>query len=240
MVPGFDLPVPFFELGPKVYIFGDPVLALARFADAISAKYAVPIILTPQYVDIPLIAQETSNLLIFAQHMDPLHTGRGVGGILPEAIKAAGAVGTMLNHAEKPLQPELLAQSMQRAEEIGLATMVCAGSLEEVELVCRMNPDILIAEAPELIGTGTRDANYQETIETINRLAWSINPGIRILHAAGISSGKDVYETIASGAQATGSSSGVLKAPDPFAMLEEMIRSVREAWDDIHASAQGR
>ena len=55
-----------------------------------------------------------------------------------------------------------------------------------------------------------------------------------MLHGAGISSGKDVYAIIAAGAQGTGSTSGVIKAPDPFAMLEEMIRSVRQAWDDTH------
>ena len=35
----------------------------------------------------------------FAQHMDYLPVGRGLGSV-SEAVKAAGAVGVMLNHAE--------------------------------------------------------------------------------------------------------------------------------------------
>jgi triosephosphate isomerase len=234
MYPGLDLRPPFFELGPKAYLFGEGVLELARFADAVSSKYDIPIIMTPQYVDIPLLAQETTNLLIFAQHMDPLRVGRGIGSVLPEAIKAAGAVGTLLNHAEKPLSPKVLRETIQRADELGLASMVCAGNLEEVETVSKMSPNILIAESPDFIGTGRRAALNRENIQTINQLVWSINPDIRILHAAGISNGKDVYDVIVSGAQATGSTSGVLNAPDPFAMLEDMIRCVREAWNDTH------
>jgi triosephosphate isomerase len=33
--------------------------------------------------------------------MDPLPIGKGNGTVLPEAVKAAGAVGVLLNHAEK-------------------------------------------------------------------------------------------------------------------------------------------
>ncbi len=54
------------------------------------------------------------------------------------------------------------------------------------------------------------------------------------MHSAGISSGEDVYQVIAAGAQATGSTSGIIKASDPYHMLEEMIASVRRAWDITH------
>jgi triosephosphate isomerase len=234
MYPSFKLIPPFFEIGPKAYLYGKEVLKLAKFADEVSVKYNVRIIFTPQYVDIPLLAQETKNLLIFAQHMDPLKIGRGVGSVLPEAIKAAGAVGVLLNHAEKPLSLEVIHRTIQRADEVGLASMVCAGSLEEVEKVAMMNPNILLAESPELIGAGKRGADDQEAIRKINGLVWRINPDILVLHGAGISRGRDVYEIIALGAQATGSTSGIIKAKDPFAMVEEMIRSVREAWNKTH------
>lgn len=240
MYEGLELHAPFFELGPKAYLYGQQMLSLARCADSLIAEYDVPIIITPQAVDIRLLAKETTNVLIFAQHMDPLRTGRGVGSVLPEAVKAAGAVGALLNHAEKPIPHEILKRTIQRADEIGLATMVCAGSLEEVETVSRMNPNIVIAEAPELIGTGARPAKDCEKIKAINALVWSINPDIRVLHAAGISGGSDVYDVIACGAQGTGSSSGVLCAKDPSLMLEEMVRSVREAWDDAHTDVRGR
>ena len=236
MDKNFNLTPPFFEIGPKAYLFGKDVLRLAEFADELCIRYNVPIIFTPQYVDIPLLTRKTKNLLIFAQHMDSLKIGRGVGSVLPEAIKAAGAVGVLLNHAEKPLPFDLINQTIQRADEVGLASMVCAGNLEEIELVAKMNPNILLAESPELIGTGKRGPDDKEAIQKINTLIWGINPEILVLHGAGINCGQDVYEIISLGAQATGSTSGIIMAEDPFAMMEEMIRSAREAWNKLHTS----
>ena len=59
-----------------------------------------------------------------------------------------------------------------------------------------------------------------------------VNPDILVLTAAGISNGDDVYRTIIAGADATGSSSGVVKAADRAAMVDEMIAAVRRAWDE--------
>src|SRR5512136_679646 len=99
MYRGLEITPPFFEIGPKAYLYGDQVLALARQADAMGLKYGVQIIFTPQYVDIPLVAHEMKSVLVFAQHMDDLPIGRGIGSVLPEAVKAAGAAGVLLNHA---------------------------------------------------------------------------------------------------------------------------------------------
>lgn len=234
MYRGLEITPPFFEIGPKAYLYGDQALALARHADAMSRKHGVQIILTPQYVDIRLLAGQLQSVLIFAQHMDYLEIGRGVGSVLPEAIKTAGAAGALLNHAEKRLSREDVQRTIQRADEVGLATMVCADNIEEATAIARMEPNIIIAESPELIGVGKREDEDQAAISRINQAVWNINPDIRVLHGAGISSGQDVYNIIAAGAQGTGSTSGIVKANDPLAMLEEMIRSVRMAWDDTH------
>ena len=53
-----------------------------------------------------------------------------------------------------------------------------------------------------------------------------------VLTAAGIAGGEDVYNTIKAGADATGSSSGVAKAKDRPAMIDEMISALRKAWDE--------
>jgi triosephosphate isomerase len=234
MYPGLKLSPPFFEIGPKAYLYGEEVLRLAQFADKMSEKYSVQIIFTPQYVDIPLISRGTKNLLVFAQHMDPIEVGRGIGSVLPEAIKAAGAVGVLLNHAEKPLPFDIIQKTVRRADDVGLATMVCAGNSTEVERIAQLNPNIILAESPELIGVGKREASDQKAVQTINALVWGINPNILVLHGAGISCGKDVFDIIALGAQAAGSTSGIIKAEDPLFMVEEMIRSVREAWTLTH------
>ena len=47
---------PFFEIGPKSYLYGDDILDLALAADAAAKKYDVDIIFTTPIVDIRRVA----------------------------------------------------------------------------------------------------------------------------------------------------------------------------------------
>lgn len=238
MYSGLKIEPPFFEIGPKAYLYGRALLKLAQHADRLSQKYAVRIIITPQYVDIPLLVRETEHVLVFAQHMDALKPGRGIGSVLPEAIKEAGAVGTLLNHAEKKLSLAEIERTIQRADEVGLATMVCADNAEEAVEVARRGPNIILAEAPNLIEAGKRAMEDQLQINQVNRRIWEINPDILVLHGGGISTGEDAYNMVKWGAQATGSTSGVILAQDPYKRLEEMISAMRRAWDEVHDTGE--
>lgn len=232
MLKNFNIKPPFFEIGPKAYLYGEEMLKLAKVIDKTALKYDVDVIVTPQYTDIKLLADNTERILVFAQHMDALPVGRGLGSVLPEAVKAAGAVGVMLNHAEKPITMEVIEETIKRADEVGLGTIVCADTIEDVKKIAKMGPNLIVAEPTELIGTGTTaDSNY--VVDTIKAVE-EINPDIMVLQGAGISNGQDVYNTIKLGAQATGSTSGIIKAADPYAMVEEMLFNLRKAWDELH------
>lgn len=221
---------PFFEVGPKAYLFGHEFVDLAKFADELTQKYDVRIILTPQYVDIPAVAKATRHVFVFAQHMDYLPVGRGIGAVLPEALRAAGAVGVLLNHIEKRLSIEDLAKTIARAKDVEMMTMVCADHTEDAVAIAEMNPTIIVAEPPEMIGAGKRDVDELSQISQIDKAVRSANENILVLHGAGIRGPGDVYNVIAAGAIATGSSSAVFLAEDRFQMLEDMIRAVHEAW----------
>ena len=71
-----------------------------------------------------------------------------------------------------------------------------------------------------------------EEIKRINESIHRIDPEMLILHGAGISDEKDVYEIIKAGADATGSTSGILKAESPVEMMEKMIAAVAKAWSE--------
>lgn len=234
MYKSLQIRPPFFEIGPKAYLYGEGALRLAKKADELSCTYDVRIIFTPQCVDIPLIARETKNLLIFAQHMDSIKPGRGVGSVLPEAIKAAGAVGVLLNHVEKRITKSEIQSAIQRADEVGLVSMICADTADDAVEIAKMNPNIVLVESPNLIGLGSRNNEDQVEISRINQLVWKINPEILVLHGAGITNGQDVYNIVKCGAQGSGSTSGVILAEDPNLMLEEMIGAMRRAWDETH------
>ena len=222
--------LPFFEIGPKSYLYGDDILELAKAADAASEKYGVDIIFTTPVVDIRRVREATKNIHVFAPHMDPISVGRGLADILPESLVAAGADGVMLNHIEKPLSFEILKATIIRANEVGLMTIVCADSLAEASRIAVLNPDIIVAEPSELIGTGVSVGKGY--VEAATNSVKGINPEILVLTAAGISNGEDVYNTIIAGADATGSSSGIAKAKNREAMVDEMISAVRRAWDE--------
>ena len=234
MYLGLEIRPPFFEIGPKAYLYGKKLLKLAQHADKLSDQYDVQIIITPQCVDIAMLARGTRHILVFAQHVDSLKKGRGIGSMLPEAAKEAGAVGTLLNHVEKRLTKAEIGRTIQRADEVGLATMICADTPQDAVDIAKMNPNIVLVEAPNLIEAGKRGANDQLEIKRVNQMIWNINPNILVLHGGGISSGEDVYNIIRRGAQGTGSTSGIILADNPLTRMEEMIRAVREAWHEIH------
>ncbi len=222
--------LPFFEIGPKSYLYGDDILELAIAADKASEKYGVDIIFTTPIVDIRRVREATKNIHVFAPHMDAIYPGRGLADILPESLVAAGADGVMLNHCEKPLSFEVLGDTIKRANEVGLTTIVCADSMADASKIAELAPDIIVAEPSELIGTGVSVG--KEYVEAATNAVKNVNSDILVLTAAGISNGEDVYNTIIAGADATGSSSGVAKAEDRAAMVDEMISAVRRAYDE--------
>ncbi|MBO5339639.1 MAG: triose-phosphate isomerase [Oscillospiraceae bacterium] len=227
-----SIKAPFFEIGPKSYLYGQDVIDLAIAADAASEKYDVDIIFTTPVVEIARVKAATKRLHVFAPHMDPIYPGRGLADILPESLVAAGAEGVMLNHVEKPVTFEVLQETIKRAEEVGLTTIVCADSMADASKIATLNPDIIVAEPSELIGTGVSVG--PEYVKAATDAVKNVNENILVLTAAGIANGEDVYNTIIAGADATGSSSGVAKAADRAAMVDEMIAAVRKAWDERH------
>ena len=232
MYGNYRIKPPFFEIGPKCIMWGERFLKLAKAVDRIAYRYDLDVILTPQYTDIRLIAENTERIHVYAQHMDPLRPGRGLGSVLPEAVKDAGAVGVMLNHAEKKLTPEVIAETIARADEVGLATIVCADSVSEIKAVAAMHPNLIVAEPTELIGTG-KTSSLSYVTETIG-IVRETDPRIMVLQGAGISTPDDVRRVILAGAEATGCTSGIIKSSDPEAMAEEMLFELRRSWDEVH------
>ena len=234
MNSNYKIRAPYFEIGPKCFMWGERMLRLAKAVDEIAAEYDLDVIITPQYADIRMIAENTSHIHVYAQHMDYLRPGRGLGSVLPESIKEAGAVGVMLNHAEKKLTLDEIEKTIARADEVGLATIVCADSVQEIEAVAKLSPNLIVAEPTELIGTGvTSDMGYvRDTIEAVRR----INPDIMVLQGAGISTPDDVARVIRAGALATGCTSGVMRAADPEAAARAMLSTLRAVWNEVHGA----
>ena len=232
MYKEYKISQPFFEYGPKCYMYGETLLNMAKGLEKLAIKYNVDVVLDIPDTEIYNVAHnvDTKRVHVYSQHMDSLEVGRGMGRTLPEALKAAGAVGVMLNHAEHKLTIEEIEKAIKRADAVGLATMVCADSIEEVKAVARLAPNILVAEPTELIGTG-KPAD-KEYVDEVIRVIKEINPEILPFPSAGISKGQDCYNIIKAGSSASGCSSAIAKAKDPLGLAEEMIAAVRKAYNE--------
>lgn len=221
---------PFFEVGPKAYLYGQDALALAKAAQRASIETGVSVIYTPQLTDLRLISANAPRLFLCAQHMDPIPVGKGQGSILPQAVKDAGADCVMLNHAEKPMTMQTLVRAVECARALELLSVVCASSCKEAAMLATLSPDIIVVEPSELIGTGvTSDV---ELVRASTAAVKQVDPNIQVLQGAGISTPDDVYRVILAGADATGSSSAVCKAADPGKMILDMLRAVKQAWEE--------
>lgn len=222
---------PFFAFNPKSYLYGEELLKLAQKADEMAAKYPeITVMVTVPFADISNVANQTENIIVTAQHIDGVTPGRGIGHVLPESVYYAGARAVFLNHAERPLTLTELTKSMQRAQELGIETIVCADSLAEARAIANLKPTAILCEPTELIGTGqTSDESY---ITATNQVIKEVDENILVMQAAGISTPEDVYRTMKLGADGTGCTSGITNADSPIQMLEEMIVTLDQAYQE--------
>lgn len=221
---------PFFIFNPKSYLYGSELLELAATAEELAKKHDISVFVTGPFADLKGISEATDQVIVTAQHIDGIVPGRGMGHVLPESISNAGAKATFLNHAERPMTLSKLSQAIKRAKELGMISIVCADSILEAQAIAQMNPEIILCEPTELIGTGeTSDESYiRETNEAIK----AINDEILVMQAAGISTADDVYRTIALGADGTGCTSGIVKSENPKQMLIDMVEAAVKAKKD--------
>jgi triosephosphate isomerase (TIM) len=225
---------PFFEIGPKNLLRRPELEALSAAAASAAAEFQVATIVTVPAPLISIIKERNPNLYVFSQQMDDDGIGPTVGRITPEALVDSGADGVMLNHVAHPLDWVTLVELIGRAHEVGLTSMVCVGSLGEALRVAAWEPDIVLYEPPELIGrahTGSRD-----WIRPANQAIKEVNPRVLRMHAGGVSKPADAQAIMASGADGTGSTSGVVFAIDPAAAAHAFIRAVREGANSASSS----
>lgn len=205
---------------------GKQAVELAKIAEKVSLKTEVCIVLAPQFTDITLITGSTS-VPVFAQHVDPISYGKFTGSILPESVKAAGAIGTLINHAERRLTLSDIDAIILRAREVDLISVVCAINPVVSAAAAALKPDIVDVEPPELIGTGipVSKAKPEVVTDTI-KLVRRFNPNLVVLCGAGITKGEDVTAALKLGTDGVLVSSSVVKAKDPNKVLSDFAEAI--------------
>jgi len=223
---------PYFEIGTKNYVYGDTLLEYAIAADKAAEKYDIDVLFICPAVEIRRVAENTKHLIVLAPYMDTLRPGRGMADVLPEGLKAAGAVGVVINHCEKPMSLPQMKATIDRARELDMLVFACADTLAEAKAIAQLHPDIINPEPSEIIGGGNGVSPMAYVKDSI-RVIKDIYPDIMVEQAAGITNGQQVYDFIMAGSEAAGAASGIMNAKDPIAMIDEMIAATRRAADDL-------
>ncbi len=179
---------PYFEIGTKNYIYGDEVLEYARAADAAAKKYDIDVLFITPAVEIRRVVENTQRLIVLAPYMDTLRPGRGMADILPEALKAAGAQGVVINHCEKPMSLPQMKATIDRAREMDFLVFACADTLAEARAIAQLHPDIINPEPSEIIGGGNGVSPMSYVRQSIRAIK-EIYPDILVEQAAGITNG---------------------------------------------------
>jgi triosephosphate isomerase len=229
------LRAPFFEIGPKNFLRRVQMEALARAAGLAGADFGVTVVMTVPTAFVAPVADLRTGVCVFAQTMDPDLPGASMGRVTGQSLVDAGADGVMLNHDSNPLLQDMLTLTLARAHEVGLRTIVCAGSEADAVRAAALRPDAVLFEPPELIGTaGDAPRNW---IPEANQAVHRVCRDVLTMHAGGVSSPQIARSIMAAGADGTGSTSGILTDKDPRAAARLFIAAARAGWDDAQTDS---
>ena len=224
---------PLIALNFKTYAqaFGENSLRLAKIAEEVSNQFGVTIAVAPPIIDLAKVAAEVE-IPVFAQHVDPYKPGSHTGSIIAEDVKAAGAVGSLVNHSEHRLRLADIGMVLERLRENKLISLLCTDTVETTKAGAALSPNMLAIEPPELIGTGIPVSKAKpEVVRGAVQAVQKINPDVHVLCGAGISTGDDVARAIELGAEGVLLASAYVKAKDPKMVLIDMVREALKSWE---------
>ena len=172
--------------------------------------------------DLHSIASNSTNLEVWSQHLDPVGKGSYTGWLEPESAIYRGAVGTIINHAEHKVSIKHVKELMEMLPS-DFPICACAADVSEAIGLAKLNPTFIAVEPPELIGGDISVTTADPSIVTDTvKAVKSVNSNVRVLCGAGVKNGSDVRKAIELGAEGVLLASGVTKAEDVNAVLDDL------------------
>jgi len=218
------LKTPTIVLNVKTYAeaTGNKVLDIAILMDKISKETGASMAIAVQATDITMCAEKVS-IPVWAEHIDPIKPGSYTGWTLPEAIKIAGAVGTLINHSEHRLKLADIDVCVSRAKELNLDHIVCSNNVATSKAIAALSPNFVAVEPPELIGgdisVTTADPDIvSDSVKAVK----DVDKNVKVLCGAGVKNGKDVAKATELGSDGVLLGSGIVKAKDKESVIRDL------------------
>jgi len=207
-------------------ILGEKSLQLAEAASRVASETRTEIIVAPPTSMLGAVASRV-NIPVFSQSVGGGTGEMTTGADVPEAARAAGALGTLLNHSEARKPSAELRALVPRARSVGLRVCLCANGTRDAVALSALRTEYLAVEPPELIGSGIAVSRAKPqvvklTVEAARRAGYRG----KVLCGAGIVEGADVMKAVELGADGVLVSSSVVKAKDWAPKIRELARSL--------------
>jgi triosephosphate isomerase (TIM) len=208
----------------KAYVeaTGKQAIELAKSAEKIANDSAITIIIAPQFTDLKSVS-ESVDIPVFSQHLDSIKPGAYTGHVLAEAVKSAGAEGSLINHSERRMGMAEISNCILRCADSDLYSLVCADTAKASKEIAELKPDMIAIEPPDLIGTGISVSKARPDLITSSlREIREVNTHVRVLCGAGITTPDDVKKALELGTEGVLVASSVVKSRDPRTALSDM------------------
>ena len=219
------LKTPVIVLNMKTYSesTGKNALDIAKIMDKVSEESGINMAISVQSTDIKECSTNI-NIPVFAEHIDPIKPGSHTGWTLPEAIKEAGAVGSLINHSEHRLNLADIDLCISRAKELNLDQIVCSNNILTSKAIAALSPNFLAVEPPELIGgdISVTTANPKIVSGSVEAVK-DIDNNVKVLCGAGVKNGIDVSRAIELGSVGVLLASGIIKAKNKEMVIRDLI-----------------
>ena len=223
------LQTPVIVLNVKTYgqAIGNDVIKIAKLMEEAGKETNVSMAIAVQATDIYRVKNEVS-IPVWAEHIDPITPGSHTGWTLPEAVKDAGAVGTLINHSEHRLTLANIDACLTRAQENGLDNIICTNNVATSKAAAALNPQFVAVEPPELIGgdisVTTADPDIvSNSVDAVK----SVNDTVQVLCGAGVKNGKDVSKALELGSAGVLLASGIVKAKNKKEVIQDLAAGIK-------------
>lgn len=202
---------------------GQKAVDLAKACEEVATETGAAIMVCPPMVELAAVSASVK-IPVLSQNVDAKKPGSATGWVTPSMVRACGCFGSLINHSEHKVDPQIVGEAVRMSHDLGLCVIVCADNVESAKQLAVFAPDYIAVEPPELIGgdISVTTADPDIVKNTVNEVH-SVNPNIKVLCGAGVKNGKDVATALELGADGVLLASGVVKSSDPRATLRDLV-----------------
>ncbi len=208
---------------------GQHAIKLAKICEHVATEMNANIAIAVQALDVFRVSQAVG-IPVLAQHVDGFSAGAHTGSVIPEALKNAGAAGSLINHSEWRIPLRNIAAAIDECHKHGLSVVACADTPENAKAIARLHPTMLAIEPPDLIGgkVSVSAARPEILTQSVNAVNQNKVKATALLCGAGIHTRADVAKAVELGMEGVLVASGVVLSRNPEQVLKELVAGLEK------------